>query len=275
MARPKTKVKKPSVELEVRHVYKDFVEAKNRARALEDVGFHVHEHEFVCIVGPSGCGKSTLLRLIAGLEFPSKGDVLFRNKKVTGPDPRMSAMIFQTFALLPWRNVYENISLGLESINVPLEKRPPIINKYIKLMDLEDFADAYPFELSGGMKQRVGIARALAVEPRLLLMDEPFSALDALTAENLRRDVLDIWNDPRTATNTFVMITHLIDEAVFMADRIIVLSKRPGRVIADIHVDVERPRTEHSRDPEFFEMCDMIKRLISYHSGGTIPEPNK
>lgn len=268
------KEEKARVELQVRHVCKDFMESKARTRALEDVGFQVREHEFVCIVGPSGCGKSTLLRMIAGLESPTKGDIFFRNKRVNGPDPKMSAMIFQTFALLPWRNVYENISLGLEAINVPLERRPSIINKYIKLMDLEDFSDAYPFELSGGMKQRVGIARALAVEPRMLLMDEPFSALDALTAENLRRDVLDIWSDPRTPTNTFVMITHLIDEAVFMADRVIVLSRRPGRVIADIHVDVERPRVDHARDPEFFEMCDMIKRMISYHSGGAIPEPN-
>jgi len=274
-ATARKKRREQSVELEMRHVCKEFVENKQRARALEDVSFHVHEHEFVCILGPSGCGKSTLLRLLAGLEIPTKGEVLFRNKRINGPDPRMSAMIFQTFALLPWRTVHENISLGLESISIPLEKRPPIITKYIKLMDLEDFADAYPFELSGGMKQRVGIARALAVEPRVLLMDEPFSSLDALTAENLRRDVLEIWSDTRTATNTFVMITHLIDEAVFLADRIIVLSKRPGHVIADIHVDVERPRTEHARDPEFFEMCDMIKRLISYHSGGTIPEPNK
>ncbi|MBS3069435.1 ABC transporter ATP-binding protein [Candidatus Micrarchaeota archaeon] len=266
--------KKARVELEVRRVFKDFVESKKRARALDSVSFSVHEHEFVCIVGPSGCGKSTLLRMIAGLEFPSKGDVLFRGKRVGGPDPKTSAMIFQTFALLPWRNVYENISLGLESIGTPIERRPSIINKYIKLMDLEDFSDAYPFELSGGMKQRVGIARALAVEPRMLLMDEPFSALDALTAENLRRDVLEIWSDPRTPTNTFVMITHLIDEAVFMADRVIVLSRRPGKVIADIHVDVERPRVDHARDPEFFEMCDMIKRMISYHSGGTIPEPD-
>lgn len=272
MARPE---KKKIPELEVRHVTRDFVEAKNRARALEDVSFSVHEHEFVCVVGPSGCGKSTLLRMIAGLDNPTKGEILFRGRKVNGPDPKMSAMIFQTFALLPWRSVYENISLGLESIGTPPERRDPIIKKYIKLMDLEDFSDAYPFELSGGMKQRVGIARALAVEPRLLLMDEPFSALDAMTAENLRRDVLDIWNDPATATNTFVMITHLIDEAVFMADRVIVLSRRPGKVIADIHVDVARPRVEHCRDPEFFEMCDMIKRMITYHSGGAVPEPSK
>jgi NitT/TauT family transport system ATP-binding protein len=133
-------------------------------------------------------------------------------------------------------------------------------------MDLDDFADAYPYELSGGMKQRVGIARALAVEPHVLLMDEPFSSLDAMTADQLRKDVLEIWNSPETVTNTFLMITHLIDEAVLMADRVIVLSKRPARIIGDIPIDIPRPRYDHIRDPEFFELCDMIKRMISYSS---------
>ncbi len=254
-------------EIEVRHVSKDFSETRNKSRVLDDISFSVSEHEFVCVLGPSGCGKSTLLRIIAGLDTASSGKALFRGRDIMGPNPKMSAMIFQTFALLPWRTVYENIELGLQSIGIPKEKRRPTIMKYIKLMDLDDFADAYPYELSGGMKQRVGIARALAVEPCVLLMDEPFSALDAMTADQLRKDVLEIWNDSKTVTNTFLMITHLIEEAVLMADRVIVLSKRPGRVIGDIPIDIPRPRHDHVRDANFYEMCDMIRRMISYNTG--------
>ncbi len=254
-------------EIEARHLSKEFADARGKAKIINDISFTISEHEFVCVLGPSGCGKSTLLRIIAGLEPPSSGKAFFRGREVSGPNPKTSAMIFQTFALLPWRTVYENIELGLQSIGVPKEKRRPTVAKYIKLMDLDDFSDAYPYELSGGMKQRVGIARALAVEPCVLLMDEPFSALDAMTADQLRRDVLEIWNDSKTVTNTFVMITHLIEEAVLMADRVIVLSKRPGRVIGDIPVDIPRPRHDHMRDLEFYEMCDMVRRMISYNTG--------
>ncbi|MEM2138278.1 MAG: ABC transporter ATP-binding protein [Candidatus Anstonellaceae archaeon] len=254
-------------EIEVRHVTKEYADTRGKSKTVDDISFSVNEHEFVCVLGPSGCGKSTLLRIIAGLDTPTSGNVLFRGREITKPNPKTSAMIFQTFALLPWRTVYENIELGLQSTGVSKEKRKPIVMKYIKLMDLDDYADAYPYELSGGMKQRVGIARALAVEPAVLLMDEPFSALDAMTADQLRRDVLEIWNDSKTITNTFLMITHLIEEAVLMADRVIVLSKRPGKVIGDIPIDIPRPRHDHARDPEFYEMCDMIRRMISYNTG--------
>jgi len=254
-------------EIEVKHICKEFSEGKSKKKILDDVSFSINEHEFVCVLGPSGCGKSTLLRMVAGLDTPTSGEALFRGRTITGPNPRTSAMIFQTFALLPWRTVYENIELGLQSIGIPKEKRRPTVLKYIKLMELDDFADAYPYELSGGMKQRVGIARALAVEPCVLLMDEPFSALDAMTANQLRHDVLEIWGDAKTVTNTFLMITHLIEEAVLMADRVIVLSKRPGKVIGDIPIDIQRPRYDHERDPEFYEMCDMIRRMISYNTG--------
>jgi NitT/TauT family transport system ATP-binding protein len=252
-------------EIELRHVTKEFTENRSKGVAISDISFQINEHEFVCVVGPSGCGKSTLLRIMAGLEFPSSGRAIFCGKPIAGPNPKHSAMIFQTFALLPWRNVSENIELGLQSVGMPKQKRVEIVNKYLRIMDLEDFATAYPFELSGGMKQRVGIARALAIEPRVLLMDEPFSSLDAMTADQLRNDVLEIWRNPKTKTNTFVMITHLIEEAVFLADRVIVLSKRPGRVIADIPIDIPRPRPEHVRSKIFFDMCDMLRRLISYH----------
>jgi len=256
-------------EIEVKHVCKEYSEGRSSKKILDDISFSINEHEFVCVLGPSGCGKSTLLRIIAGLDTATQGKALFRGRDITAPNPKTSAMIFQTFALLPWRTVYENIELGLQSIGIPKAKRKPIVTKYIHLMELDDFSDAYPYELSGGMKQRVGIARALAVEPCVLLMDEPFSALDAMTANQLRRDVLEIWNDSQTVTNTFLMITHLIEEAVFMADRVIVLSKRPGRVIGDIPIDLPRPRQDHERDPEFYEMCDMIRRMISYNVGET------
>jgi len=254
-------------EIEVRHVTKEYADTRGKSKTVDDISFSVNEHEFVCVLGPSGCGKSTLLRIIAGLDTPSSGTALFRGREITRPNPKTSAMIFQTFALLPWRTVYENIELGLQSTGVPKEKRKPVVMKYIKLMDLDEYSDAYPYELSGGMKQRVGIARALAVEPTVLLMDEPFSALDAMTADQLRRDVLEIWNDSKTITNTFLMITHLIEEAVLMADRVIVLSKRPGKVIGDIPIDIPRPRYDHARDPAFYEMCDMIRRMISYNTG--------
>ncbi|MBI4399791.1 ABC transporter ATP-binding protein [Candidatus Micrarchaeota archaeon] len=248
--------------IEVHNVSKDFADDKNKIKALDNVNFNIDEHEFVCIVGPSGCGKSTLLRLLAGLDFPTSGMIKIKDEEVDGPDPKRAALIFQTFGLLPWRTVSENIELGLQAVGTIKQTRDQIIEKYVKLMDLEEFSDARPYELSGGMKQRVGIARALAVEPQVLLMDEPFSALDAITADMLRKDVLEVWADPSTKTNTFIMITHLIEEAVFMADKVIVMSKRPGRVLKEVEVTIPRPRVEHARDPAFFELCDEIRNLI-------------
>jgi NitT/TauT family transport system ATP-binding protein len=249
--------------LSIKNLSKSFTQEGGKVKVLNNITFNVEENEFICIVGQSGGGKSTLLRIIAGLEKPSSGEVLFKGEPVEGPDPRRAAMIFQTFALFPWLAVRENIELGMEVLGIPKIKRHAIASHYMKLCDLEKFQNSYPSELSGGMKQRVGIARALAVEPEMLLMDEPFSSLDALTAQTLRQDVLDIWRDTRIPTNTFLMVTHLIEEAVFMADRVIVLSKRPARVIGDIPIDIPRPRTEHERDPAFYEICDRVKMLIT------------
>ncbi|MCX6776429.1 MAG: ABC transporter ATP-binding protein [Candidatus Micrarchaeota archaeon] len=248
--------------LSIKNLSKTFQQNGTKVKVLNNVTFDVQEHEFICIVGQSGCGKSTLLRIIAGLEKPSSGEMLFRGTPIDGSDPKRATMIFQTFALFPWLNVRENIELGLEVLGIPKIRRHALVNHYLKITDLEKFEHSYPSELSGGMKQRVGIARALAVEPEMLLMDEPFSALDALTAQILRQDVLDIWKDTRTPTNTFLMITHLISEAVFMADRVIVLSKRPAKVIGDIPIDIPHPRSEHERDPAFYEISDRIKNLI-------------
>jgi NitT/TauT family transport system ATP-binding protein len=248
--------------LSIQNLSKSFSQNGTKIKVLNNIAFDVQEHEFICIVGQSGCGKSTLLRIIAGLEKPTSGEVLFKGKPINGPDPKRATMIFQTFALFPWLTVRENVELALEVLGMPKIKRHALASHYIRINDLEKFQDSYPSELSGGMKQRVGIARALAVEPEILLMDEPFSALDALTAQVLRQDVLEIWRDTRIPTNTFLMITHLIEEAVFMADRVIVLSKRPAKVIGDIPIDIPRPRTEHERDPAFYEIADRIKKLV-------------
>jgi len=266
--------------IKLENVTKRFVEDETKVGVLDNISFEVNRNEFISIVGPSGCGKTTVLRMMAGLEKPSSGNVLFEGREIEGPDPRRSALIFQTFALLPWRSVAENVELGLQALEIPKEKRQQIVDKYVNLMLLDDFKNAYPYELSGGMKQRVGIARALAVEPSVLLMDEPFSALDALTASTLRSDVLRIWRDKRHKTNTFVMVTHLIDEAIYMSDRVIVLSKRPSHVIADVSIDMPRPREKYERHEQFFKASDDIRALIE-HSGqqaaaaGGTPTPMK
>jgi NitT/TauT family transport system ATP-binding protein len=175
-------------------------------------------------------------------------------------------MIFQTFALLPWKTVRENVELGLEAQELPPKERHEKAAKYIESVGLDGFEDAYPRELSGGMRQRVGIARALAVEPEVLLMDEPFSSLDELTAETLRREVLDIWREPTKVTDTFIMVTHNVHEAVFMADRIIVLRARPGRVVADISVSLPRPRDNVAHSEEFYEYEQKIISIIEQYS---------
>lgn len=247
--------------LEVRNVSKVFKGRGGRdIKVLEDVTFSIDKEEFVCIVGPSGCGKSTLLRIIAGLIPPTTGEVLFRGEKVTEV-PRGVSMVFQNFALLPWLTVLENVELGLEALGVPREARREIAMRWIRLVGLEGFEDALPRELSGGMKQRVGFARALATEPVLLLMDEPFSALDELTAQSLRSDVLSLWANPEVPLQAVVMVTHNVEEAVFMADRILVLSGRPGRVVADVRVDLPRPRD--TRSEEFYAIVDDVLSLIA------------
>ena len=221
---------------------------------LEDVNLTLVENEIVGLLGRSGSGKSTLLRSIAGLIHPSGGEVCFKPDN-EGRMPTVS-MVFQTFALFPWLTVLENVELGLEAQKVPAEERRTRALAAIDLIGLDGFENAYPKELSGGMRQRVGLARALVVNPSLLLMDEPFSALDVLTAETLRTDLLDLWSEGRMPIKSILIVTHNIEEAVLLCDRILVFSSNPGRVVAEIKVDLPQPRDR--LDPPFRALVDDI-----------------
>ena len=245
--------------LQVNHVSKSYSENGRQFRVLEDITFDIHDRDFICIVGPSGCGKSTLLREIAGLDRPTSGEILFEGQPVRAENPRIS-MVFQSFALFPWLTVTQNVELGLEAHKVPEEERKTKAKKYIGAVGLEGFENAYPRELSGGMKQRVGIARALVMDPVLLCMDEPFSALDALTAQNLRDEILQLWTDPELPPSAVLMVTHSIDEAVYLADRIVALTPRPGRIVRIESIDLPRPRNR--KEPEFYGWVDEIYSLI-------------
>jgi len=245
--------------LEVKNVYKTYTDHNRSLTVLQDITFSVSKGEFVCLVGPSGSGKSTLLRMIVGLDRPSRGEILYRGRPVQDVTDKL-AIVFQSFALLPWLTVIDNVVLGLEARNVPRAEREKIANKYIDKVGLDGFEDAYPRELSRGMKQRVGIARALTVEPELLCMDEPFSALDAFTAQNLREELLDLWLDVTLPVKSVLMVTHGIEEAVFMADRVLVLSRRPAQIIADVKIELSRPR--NMKDEAFSQVVDRIYSML-------------
>ena len=254
---------KPLVAVEhVRQVYE-------RGTVLDDVSLELRDGEIVALLGRSGCGKSTLLRVIAGLMPASGGDVSLDGQHVHGPADGV-AMVFQSFALFPWLTVLENVELGLEAKGLASEERRKRALAAIDLIGLDGFESAYPKELSGGMRQRVGLARALVVEPKILLMDEPFSALDVLTADTLRTDLLDLWQEGRMPTRSILMVTHNIEEAVFMCDRILVLSSNPGRIVTEIKVELEHPRSRI--DPEFRAMVDDIYTRMTARVG---PAPAK
>jgi NitT/TauT family transport system ATP-binding protein len=234
---------------------------KSKIVVLDNVSFTVGSEEFVCLVGPSGCGKSTLLRMMAGLEKMDSGRILFHDQPIVKPNPKIS-MVFQLFGLLPWKTALENVGLPLEVLGVGKQECTHTAEEYLKMVGLEGFENTYPHDLSGGMKQRVGIARALALNPEVLLMDEPFSSLDELTAKTLRELVLNIWRNPALPTNTFVMVSHNVEEAVFMADRVIVMSPRPGKIIGEVHIDIPRPRTNHLREPIYFDLVDQVVAML-------------
>lgn len=241
--------------LQIKNLSKTFSQGKTETPAFEDVSVEIEEGEFVAIVGPSGCGKSTLLRLIHGLDQPKTGHILFRGQEVRNLNPAC-AMVFQSFALLPWYTVQENIEVALEARGLDEHEIRRRTARYLDKVGLDGYENAYPRELSGGMNRRVGICRALAVEPELLLMDEPLSGLDALTALHLREELLDLWKDPEFPANTILMVTHIIEEAVELADRVIVMGGKPGKIVMDMNVDLPRPRDK--RHPAYLEKVDEI-----------------
>ena len=247
--------------LEIENITKTFSIEKSKILVLDNVSFSVRKDEFVCIVGPSGCGKSTLLRIIAGLEKADSGRVLFNGQPVTKPTPKIT-MVFQLFGLLPWKTALENVEVPLEVLGVPKQSRVRTAQEYLRMVGLEGFENTYPHDLSGGMKQRVGIARALALKPEVLLMDEPFSSLDELTAKTLRELVLNIWRNPALPTNTFIMVSHNVEEAVFMADRVIVISPRPGKIVGESKIDIPRPRSQYLREKQYFKYVDEVVELL-------------
>ncbi|HXQ94635.1 MAG TPA: ABC transporter ATP-binding protein [Thermoplasmata archaeon] len=253
--------------IEIDGVAKAFPSRHGTISIMQDITFSVADNDFLAIVGPSGCGKSTLLRLIIGLDHPSAGQIRFRGKPVDRVETEM-AMVFQNFALYPWLTVKQNVGFGLEARGWPKEKIDAQVDRYISVTGLVGFEEAYPRELSGGMRQRVGLARALAVDPAVLLMDEPFSALDPLTAEGLREEVLQLWLDPALPPEGVVLVTHNIEEAIQMADRVIVLSRRPGRVLAGVIVNLPRPRDRKSE--AFYQLTDYVYSLIT-EGGAPLP----
>jgi NitT/TauT family transport system ATP-binding protein len=224
----------------------------------------LRDNEIVSLLGRSGCGKSTLLRIIAGLMPPASGTVTIDGERVAGP-ARQVAMVFQSFALFPWLTVLENVEIGLEAQGVAPDERKKRALAAIDLIGLDGYESAYPKELSGGMRQRVGLARALVVHPEVLLMDEPFSTLDVLTAETLRTDLLDLWCEGRMPISSILMVTHNIEEAVLMSDRILVVSSNPGRLVAEIKVELPQPRSR--LDPRFRQLVDDIYAQMTARPG--------
>ena len=251
------------MKLHITDVSKVFVSEKGeQVEALSHIDLEIDDQEFICILGPSGCGKTTLLRIIAGLDKASSGSVETVRDGTGGPVPK-TAMIFQEYSLYPWRSVIENIAFGLELGGASREAMDEASHRYIGLVGLKGFEQSYPYELSGGMRQRVAVARALAIEPDILLMDEPFGALDAQTRNRLQKEILEIWDKTR---KTILFVTHSVDEAVYLADRIVVLTGRPGSVREIISVDLPRPR-----DRTATEFAGIRRHVLEMMNETTVP----
>jgi NitT/TauT family transport system ATP-binding protein len=245
--------------LQVRDLSTIFADRNGGLRALERISFEVYPEQFVCVLGPSGSGKTTLLRALAGLLPPSSGEIIFKGQKLTGPPPGIG-FVFQKPSLMPWRTVIQNITLPLEVQNESAEVRQKKALELVELVRLQGFEESLPRDLSGGMAQRVAIARALVHDPDVLLMDEPFGSLDALTRERMGVELLRIW---QLRCKTVVMVTHSISEALLLADRVLVLSQRPGRLRLDLPVDLPRPRSEDMRYiPEFGRLARQLRAAI-------------
>ncbi len=252
--------------LELKNVSRLYGKAPKQFTAVQDVSLVIHPGEFVCLLGPSGCGKSTLLRMITGLNPVSKGEVLYKGQPQAGVNPH-ATIVFQTFALYPWLTVQQNVEVALKARGVPEAERRKKADQLLDKVGLDGFEGAYPRELSGGMRQKVGFARAMAVEPQLFCLDEPFSALDVLSAEALRGELLELWTTKSIPTEAVLMVTHNIEEAVFLADRIIVMEKDPGRVLAEVNVTLHHPRNR--KDTAFQALVDKVYGLVA---GRTEPE---
>lgn len=247
--------------LNIENLNKIFVtDKKQSVQALKDISLDVNNNDFVCILGPSGCGKSTLLRIIAGLENTYNGVVTYKNKPLLSSNQEVG-MVFQEYSLLPWRTVISNVVLGLEFQGVRKKERIQTGMKYLRMVGLDKYAQSYPYELSGGMQQRVAIARSLANDPDMLLMDEPFGALDAHTRIILQKELLKIWNKNR---KTVLFVTHSVDESIYLADRIIVMSSGPGQILEEISVEMERPRERSN--PEYGRLTTKILEMLDIQS---------
>jgi NitT/TauT family transport system ATP-binding protein len=244
-----------NVKVKIDNVKKSFSGRNGETVALNGVTMDIKENEFISVIGPSGCGKSTLLNIIAGLKEPSSGKVYLDGKEITGPGPERG-VVFQQYALFPWLTVRKNVEFGLKLKKMKKDEIDEVVNNYLTMVDLKDFADSYPKELSGGMKQRVAIARAYAMRPEILLMDEPFGALDAQTRAQLQEDLLETWQKER---KTCFFITHDVDEAIILSQKVIIMSARPGRVKEVVHIDIPYPRNQATKlTPEFLNLKNYI-----------------
>ncbi|MCS6925153.1 MAG: nitrate/sulfonate/bicarbonate ABC transporter ATP-binding protein [Candidatus Binatia bacterium] len=249
--------------LELRRVTQTYGVGQRQFTAVKEVNLVLDEGQFVALVGPSGCGKSTVLRIVTGLQPPSQGQVLYRGTVLRGINPH-ATMVFQTFALFPWLTVLENVEVALKARGMPAALRRARALDLIDRVGLDGFETAFPRELSGGMRQKVGFARAMAVEPELLCLDEPFSALDILSAEALRGELLELWTTGQIPTRAILMVTHNIEEAVSLVDRIIVMDKDPGRIVADLTIDLPHPRRR--KEGKFLEIVDWVYATLAGHT---------
>lgn len=259
-------MKKNASLVDVKKVSQIYGKDQKKFTALSDIELKINPGEFVALVGPSGCGKSTLLRIITGLQKASKGSVLYNGEKLEGVNPN-ATIVFQTFALFPWFNVIENVELALANRDIPAKMKTARAIEAIDRVGMDGYEMAYPRELSGGMRQKVGFARAIVAEPELLCLDEPFSALDVLSAETLRGELLELWTEGKLPTQAILMVTHNIEEAVLMADRIVVMDKNPGQIINEMVVSMTHPRNR--KNAEFQHMVDQVYSVLA---GQTQPE---
>ncbi|MCL4447619.1 MAG: ABC transporter ATP-binding protein [Candidatus Thermoplasmatota archaeon] len=246
--------------LELKDIGVEYDSNGKKLLSLRDISFSIHSNQFVSIIGPSGCGKSTIIKILLGLLKPSAGSVTLGNK-VFDPSKLKFSVVFQNSALFPWLDVLKNVEIALEAVSDDETYIRETAEKFIKIVGIDGFEEAYPRELSGGMKQRVSIARALATGPDLLLLDEPFAALDVFSAQALREELLDLWESPNLPPDTILMVTHNVDEAVQMSDKIIILSPRPAKVLGEIKVELPRPR--NTRSEEFYAVVDSVVKLMS------------